>query len=269
MSIDSDVDTSIRRLFYLAQLHVVLWSFPAQDLARNEMFAVTTKSRFALALRPLAGMESLLASPSQFSPPPSPPDFCSPPLPSLASPFQDSPPPPWMTDDLSQEWVDTTVAGADEESWYATPRADSARTMNYDFGTDDAFGGTFVCREDVKDGLEESQLQAAVRALKGPSSGLGGIEAAEEDATELLAASDASASKQGNPDRLGGLLRLFDPLPPGTSHLLSCPADNAQHPSLYSRRLSRPPRSRHSTSPPRSSPARRGRRCPISRPRTL
>lgn len=72
--------------------------------------------------------------------------------------------------------------------------------------------GTFVFREGdssiaYRDG-EENQLQAAVKALRGPAGGLGGAPVAE-DVEEGEVVTPVKAKK--NVDRLGGLLGLFEP----------------------------------------------------------
>ncbi|KAK4699944.1 protein NUD1, partial [Phenoliferia sp. Uapishka_3] len=69
----------------------------------------------------------------------------------------------------------------------------------------------------------ESQLQAAVRALKGPSAGLGAPVGEVEDGEVVL-----PGNKTAGVDRLGGLRRLFDPpSPPKSLPRSSHPAPSA------------------------------------------
>lgn len=90
--------------------------------------------------------------------------------------------------------------------------------------------GTFVVRDSpsssikILDGREEgpeSQLQAAVRALKGPSSGLGAPEAGEGQ-VDFPGVKKGKAAYGG--DRLGGLLRMFDPPSPPAGELAPLPS---------------------------------------------
>ncbi|KAL8290415.1 hypothetical protein RQP46_002673 [Phenoliferia psychrophenolica] len=98
-------------------------------------------------------------------------------------------------------------------------------------------GGTFVCRDDDSNSsikvvnspardAPESQLQAAVRALMGPSAGLGAREVEEGEH-----AVPGAAKKPRTPgDRLGGLRRLFDPpSPPTPLPPSSLPAPSVPH----------------------------------------
>lgn len=76
--------------------------------------------------------------------------------------------------------------------------------------------GTFVFRSNPSShngGMGgENQLQAAVRALKGPSAGLGGSSEEEQEGTEEGQGLDKSPKKSTS-DRLG-LMSLFDPPSP-------------------------------------------------------
>lgn len=72
--------------------------------------------------------------------------------------------------------------------------------------------GTFVFREGdssvaYRDG-EENQLQAAVKALRGPAGGLGGAPVAEGVEADVIA---TPVKTKKTADRLGGLLGLFEP----------------------------------------------------------
>lgn len=93
------------------------------------------------------------------------------------------------------------------------PQHDSTRTRSPVSST-----GTFVVRSNpttARDGEGEGneQLQAAVRALQGPSAGLGAVEQVEDGELEL-----PSRSPKKGKDKLGGLMKLFEPpSPPAAS----------------------------------------------------